>query len=76
MVCVLFLLESAKDWFLGADPRTTCATTCLVWNDFLTNSGTLGICLVQEKRGRVWLYLGFTWCKRGLRWGNLSRMQE
>jgi hypothetical protein len=38
MVCGWFLLESAKDRFLGVDPsRTTCAATCLVWNNLLTN---------------------------------------
>jgi hypothetical protein len=32
------VLESAKHLFLGVDaPRTTCATTCLVWNDLLNN---------------------------------------
>jgi hypothetical protein len=29
------VLESAKDLFLEVDPRTTCATTCLIWNDLL-----------------------------------------
>jgi hypothetical protein len=38
MVCGRFLLESAKDQFLGVDPpRTTCATMCSVWNNLLTN---------------------------------------
>jgi hypothetical protein len=34
------MLESAKDRILGVDPpppRTTCATTCLVWKCLLTN---------------------------------------
>jgi hypothetical protein len=35
---LLVLLESAKDQFLVVDPlRTTCATTCPVWNSLLTN---------------------------------------
>jgi hypothetical protein len=34
----LVLLESAKDQFLGVDtPKINGATTCPVWNDFLTN---------------------------------------
>jgi hypothetical protein len=38
----MFLLESAKDRFIVVDPppKTTCATTCPVWNDLLTNYGT------------------------------------
>jgi hypothetical protein len=38
MVCGWFLLESAKDRFLGVDPpRTTCAATCSVWKGLLIN---------------------------------------
>jgi hypothetical protein len=33
----LVMLESAKDRMLGVDMRTTCTTTCSVWNDLLTN---------------------------------------
>jgi hypothetical protein len=32
------ILESTKERILGVDPpRTTCATTCPVWNNLLTN---------------------------------------
>jgi hypothetical protein len=34
----LVMLESIKDRILGVDPpRTTCATTCPIWNCLLTN---------------------------------------
>jgi hypothetical protein len=40
------VLESAKVLFLGVvPPRTTCATTCLVWNGLLNKLVHLGTCL-------------------------------
>jgi hypothetical protein len=43
MVCGWFFLASTKDWFLGVNPpRTTCATTCSVWNSLLNNKEYMG----------------------------------
>jgi hypothetical protein len=74
MVCGWFLLESAKDQFLGVDPppRITCATMCLVWNNLLTNYD----CFMEfALLGGVAMGMAIPMncmVQGGPRWGNLS----
>jgi hypothetical protein len=46
MVCGWFLLESAKDQFLGVNPPppNNLCHKCLVWNNLLTNSDCFREC--------------------------------
>jgi hypothetical protein len=58
MVCGRFLLESAKDWFIGVDPpgqhvppHVRCGTTCLLIRK-------LWVCILFESNGEGY---GYTW---------------
>jgi hypothetical protein len=50
-------------------PRTTCAATCLVWNDLLNKLVNMGVCLAGGADDRLSVSL---WASARCNWGRLS----
>jgi hypothetical protein len=65
---VAVMLKSAKDRVSGVDPpRTTCATTCPVWNGLVTNYEGSGEFVLSEVRDWYSDTYETARCKRDLR---------